>query len=73
MSNRSRLHIGRELAKLPLAGNYCHCFSLRTASDAVHFYLGGGGGGGGKFRVLTNSPKSSNLILISYFDCEIVR
>ena len=32
--NTSRLLIGRELAQLPLAGNYCQCFSLRTASDA---------------------------------------
>ena len=48
VSNRSRLLIGRELAQLPLAGNYGHCFSSRTASDAsttcsrmgtVHFYL----------------------------------
>ena len=31
---RSRLLIGRELVQLPLAGNYCHCFSSRTASDA---------------------------------------
>ena len=33
-NDRSRLLIGRELAQLPLAGNYCHCFSSRTASDA---------------------------------------
>ena len=34
LCNRLRLLIGRELAQLPLAGNYCHCFSSRTASDA---------------------------------------
>ena len=57
VSNRSRLLIGRELAQLPLAWNYCHCFSSRLDNHTIISNVSQRTGTSGRPAIFANHSK----------------